>query len=79
MIRAGLPATMQLSGTDFVTTEPAPIITLLPIVMSPITIAPTPIDTLSPIVAVPLGQGFLMAVPSVRMIIVSALLPKVVL
>ena len=33
MIFAGLPATIQLEGTSPITTEPAPIITLEPMVM----------------------------------------------
>lgn len=36
MIFAGLPATIQLEGTSPITTEPAPIITLEPMVMLPI-------------------------------------------
>ncbi len=48
-MRAGLPTTIQLRGTDFVTTEFAPIITLSPISILPITTAPVQIDTLLPI------------------------------
>ena len=36
IIIAGLPATTQLSGMLFTTTDPAPILQLLPTVMSPI-------------------------------------------
>lgn len=50
IILAGFPATAQLSGTSLITTLPAPIITLFPIVISPIIVALAPIETLSPIV-----------------------------
>ena len=49
-IRAGLPTTMQLSGIDLVTTEPAPTITLLPIVISPMITTFAPNVTLSPMI-----------------------------
>ncbi len=39
-ILAGLPATTQLLGTSFTTIEPAPIITLSPIVIPPTTTEP---------------------------------------
>ena len=48
MIFAGLPATIQLEGTSPITTEPAPIITLEPMVMSPIIQTLAPIWTLFP-------------------------------
>lgn len=41
---------MVLSGISFVTTLPAPITTLFPIVTPGIIIAPPPIQTLSPII-----------------------------
>lgn len=49
MTLAGLPATIVLLGTSFVTTEPAPTITSLPIVIPGSNIAPLPIKQLSPI------------------------------
>lgn len=48
MIFAGLPATIQLEGTSPITTEPAPIITLEPMVMLPIIQTLAPIWTLFP-------------------------------
>lgn len=42
--------TVTLSGTSLTTTAPAPIFTLLPILISPNTFASQPIKTLSPIV-----------------------------
>jgi hypothetical protein len=48
MIRGFSNTTVQLSGTSQDTTQPAPIRTLLPILMLPITLAPAPIKTLSP-------------------------------
>ncbi len=50
IILAGIPATVQSSGISLITTLPAPIVTLLPIVMPPITVAFAPINTLSPII-----------------------------
>lgn len=50
MIFAGLPATIQLEGTSPITTEPAPIITLEPMVMLPIIQTLAPIWTLFPMV-----------------------------
>ena len=50
MIRAGLPAITTLSPNDFVTTLPAPTITLLPKVTPGQIIAPPPIHASSPIV-----------------------------
>ena len=44
---AGLPAYIELSGTSFVTTAPAPIILFLPIVTPLQIIALSPIQTLS--------------------------------
>jgi hypothetical protein len=49
IIRAGTPTTVQLSGTSFVTTAPAPIFTLSPILIPPMTIAPAPIKQFLPI------------------------------
>src|SRR3989344_2677025 len=43
-ILAGFPATMALSGTSFVTTEPAPTIEFFPIVMPPNMVALAPIE-----------------------------------
>ena len=48
MILAGLPATTQLSGTSFITTLPAPISTLLPMVILPMILTFAPMLTLSP-------------------------------
>lgn len=48
MIFAGTPATTQLSGISFVTTAPAAIVTLLPIVIGPITIEFAPNLIFSP-------------------------------
>ena len=48
---ADTPATIQLDGTSFVTTELAPIVTLSPITGVPKMHAPTPITQLSPITA----------------------------
>ena len=50
MIRAGLPAITTLSPNDFVTTLPAPTITLLPKVTPGQIMDPPPIHTSSPIV-----------------------------
>ena len=47
---AGLPAQTQLSGTLFITTLPAPIVTLFPIVILPIIVTLAPRVTLSPII-----------------------------
>lgn len=41
--RAGLPATTLLSGMSLVTTDPAPIVTLLPIRTGPKMVLPVPI------------------------------------
>lgn len=49
----GIPTTTAPSGTSCVTTELAPIMTLLPTCMPPITFAPLQITTLSPIVGIP--------------------------
>ena len=48
IIFAGFPATTQFLGISFVTTEPAPITELSPIVTPGKTIAPAPIHTLLP-------------------------------
>ena len=53
MILAGLPTTTQLSGILFVTIEPAPKETLLPIYIPPTTTLLEKIVTLSPIVGLP--------------------------
>lgn len=53
MILAGFPATTQLSGTSLTTTLPAPIITLLPIVIPPIIVTEAPQETLLPIIGRP--------------------------
>ena len=53
MIFAGTPAITTLSGNDLLTTAPAPIVTLLPIVIGPNILTPGPIYTLSPIVGTP--------------------------
>ena len=45
-----MPATTTLSGTSFVTTLPAPITTLFPIVTSDNTVTSPPIQTLFPTV-----------------------------
>ncbi len=45
MMRAGLPAAMELGGIDFVTTDPAPITEFLPIVMPLRIIERVPIQT----------------------------------
>ena len=50
IIRAGFPTTVQLSGTDLVTTVFAPTTTLLPRVIFPTTTAPANILTLFPII-----------------------------
>nr|WP_304622122.1 hypothetical protein [Parabacteroides sp. ZJ-118] len=50
---AGLPTAMELDGMSFTTTDPAPIVTLFPIVIFPITLHPTPRDTLLPITGRP--------------------------
>jgi hypothetical protein len=50
IVLAGLPATIEFSETSLITTEPAPIIELLPILISPITTVLAPIVTLSPII-----------------------------
>ena len=52
-ILAGLPTTVQPSGTSLKTTAPAPIVTLLPIRIGPKTVAPVIIFTLSPIIGRP--------------------------
>lgn len=57
MIRAGLPATTVLSGTSLTTTLPAPITTLFPILIFPITSALAPMVTLFPIVGKSLGYS----------------------
>lgn len=49
---AGLPTTTELSGMDFTTTEPAPIMQLSPIVIPPIITTLAPHKTLSPIIGV---------------------------
>lgn len=48
----GLPTTVQLSGTSFVITVPAPTITLFPICISPMMITLAPNVTLLPIVGI---------------------------
>lgn len=50
MTLAGTPATTVFGGTSFVTTLPAPNVTLSPIVTSPMTITFAPNITLSPMV-----------------------------
>lgn len=50
---AGHPTTTQLSGTSFVTTQFAPIITLFPTLIFPRMHAPHPNSTLSPIIGRP--------------------------
>ena len=52
-IRAGFPATTQLSGTSFTTTLPAPTTTLFPIRTFPIIVTLAPSHTLSPITGRP--------------------------
>lgn len=49
MTFAGFPATIQLDGTSFMTTDPAPTITLSPMVMSPMIVTFAPRVTLFPI------------------------------
>ena len=58
--RAGLPTATALDGMSCVTTEPAPITTLLPMVTPISTTAFPPIQTLSPMVI-----GF--AIPSLSL------------
>ena len=53
IIFAGLPATTQLDGISFVTIDPAPIITLSPIVTGRVIIVPAPIKTCFPIMSLP--------------------------
>src|SRR5581483_11667872 len=48
--RPGTPTTVECGGTEFRTTDPAPIFTLSPISIAPSTFAPTLITTLLPIV-----------------------------
>ena len=57
---AGLPATMQYSGIDFVTTELAPTIVPCPISTSGSIVTLSPIHTLSPITTRPLENTFLL-------------------
>src|SRR2546427_5554047 len=45
MIRAGTPITVEFGGTDFSTTELAPILTLSPILIPPRIFAPAPTTT----------------------------------
>lgn len=52
-MRAGLPAATQLSGMSLTTTDPAPIVTLLPIEIPPIIVTLAPSETLLPIVGLP--------------------------
>lgn len=52
MTFAGFPATIQLDGISLVTTEPAPMITLSPIEISPMIITFAPKFTLSPMVGI---------------------------
>ena len=47
--RHGAPTAITFGGTSFVTTLPAPITELSPIVIPPRTTAPVPIQTLFPI------------------------------
>jgi hypothetical protein len=49
MILQGFPKASMLSGISFVTTLPAPIVTLLPMVIPGKTTVLPPIQTLSPI------------------------------
>ena len=49
MIRAGLPATIVSAGTFLVTTEPAPIMALSPILIPGRMVELAPIQTLLPI------------------------------
>lgn len=53
MTFAGFPAAIALSGILFTTTEPAPIVTLLPILTFPIIVTFAPKETLLPIVGLP--------------------------
>ena len=50
---AGLPAMTQLSGTSLTTTLPAPIVTLLPILIFLIIVTEAPQETLLPIIGRP--------------------------
>ena len=59
-ILAGLPTTIELSGTSLITTEPAPIVTFDPIFIPPIIDTLQPIVTLSPIVGTSLLSPFLL-------------------
>ena len=52
IIFAGTPPTIALSGTSFTTTAFGATVTLLPILIFPITLHPTASSTLSPIVAI---------------------------
>ena len=56
MIRAGFPAATQLAGMSFVTTEPAPMTTLSPMVTPGRMQAFPPIQTFSPMVMAALQQ-----------------------
>lgn len=68
---------MQLSGIDLVTTDPAPTITLLPMVMSPMITTLAPMVTLSPIIGALLFRVFLEIEPSGLIMVVSPLFPNV--
>ena len=61
-MRAGLPAIKQFDGKSFVTTAPAPMITLSPIVILPIIQACAPIFTLLPIIGQSLSLGYLLPI-----------------
>jgi hypothetical protein len=52
MFFAGLPTATTLAGTSFVTTAPAPITLLSPMVTPASTMAPPPSQTLSPMTIV---------------------------
>ena len=53
--RPGMPTTVELGGTSFNTTDPAPTLELRPMVMEPSTLAPEEMSTLSSIVGMPLS------------------------
>ena len=55
---AGIPATIQLSGTSLVTTEPAAIITFLPIFIFGNIVELVPIKVFSPIKQFPEIETF---------------------
>ena len=81
MTFAGIPATTQLSGISFITTELAPITTLFPTVTFPIILAPAKTITLFPIVGYPdflPPKFFPIVVPWNRVILLPIVAPFVI-